>query len=82
MKTNFQEKYYLSTDGYYFKYRPDNNNREVIRATLFNLKNEKVDDIRVTEGYGVPEKSHHQIINYFEAGIIYRSGPQPKRTDK
>lgn len=69
MKTNFYDKYYLSTDGYYFKYREDNNNPEVTRATLYNSKDERVDDVRVTEGYGLPEKSHHQVINYFEARI-------------
>lgn len=66
---NFQEKYYLSTDGYYFKYREDNNNSEVTRATLYNFKNERVDDVRVTEGYGMPEKTHHQVINHFEARL-------------
>jgi len=69
MKTNFQDKYHLSTDGYYFKYRLDNNNQEVTRATLYNLRNERVDDVRVSEGYGLPEKSHHQIINHFEARL-------------
>jgi len=69
MKINFYDKWYLSTDGYYFKYREDNNNSEVIRATLYNLKNERVDDFRVTEGYGLPEKSHHQVINYFETRL-------------
>lgn len=69
MKTNFTDKFYLSTDGYYFKYREDNNNPEVIRATLYNLKNERVDDVRVSEGYGLPEKSHHQIINHFEVRL-------------
>lgn len=69
MITNFQDKYYLSTDGYYFKYREDNNNSEIKRATLYNLKNEKIDDVRVSEGYGIPKKSHHQVINHFEARI-------------
>lgn len=67
MKNNFYDKYYLSTEGYYFKYRQDNNNPEVMRATLYNTKDERVDDVRVTEGYGLPEKTHHDIINYFEA---------------
>jgi len=69
MKTNFYEKYHLSTDGYYFKYREDNNNSEVTRATLYNSKNERVDDVRVTEGYGLVELSHHQVINYFEVRL-------------
>ena len=69
MNTNFEDKFHLSTDGYYFKYRPDNNNSQIIRATLFNLKNERVDDMRVSEGYGLSEKTHHQIINYFESRL-------------
>lgn len=69
MKTNFNDKFYLSTDGYYFKYRADNNDSKVTRATLYNSKDERVDDVRVTEGYGLPEKSHHQVINYFEARL-------------
>jgi hypothetical protein len=69
MKTNFNDKYYLSTDGYYFQYRLDDNNTSVTRATLYNLKNEKVDDVRVSEGYGLPEMSHHQVINYFEGRL-------------
>ena len=69
MKANFYNKYHLSTDGYYFKYRLDNNNPEVTRATLYNLKNERVDDVRVSEGYGLTEMSHHQIINYFEGRL-------------
>lgn len=69
MENNFYQKYHLSTDGYYFKYRHDNNNPEVVRATLYNLKDERVDDVRKTEGWGQPEKSHHDIINYFEARL-------------
>lgn len=69
MEINFYQKHYLSTDGYYFKYREDNNNSEIIRGTLYNFKNERVDDVRKTEGYGIPEKSHHDIIKYFEARL-------------
>jgi hypothetical protein len=69
MKANFQDKYYLSTDGYYFKYREDNNDSQVTRATLYNSRNERVDDVRVSEGYGFPEKTHSQVINYFEARL-------------
>ena len=42
---------------------------EVIRATLYNSKNIFIDDVRVSEGYGLPEKTHHQVINHFEARI-------------
>lgn len=64
------EKYWLSTEGYYFIYRPDNNDPSIKRATLYKEKNnERVDDVRVSEGYGRPEKSHHDVINYFEARI-------------
>jgi len=70
MENNFYQKYHLSTDGYYFKYRHDNNNPKVVRATLYNLQDERVDDVRKTEGYGLPEQSHHDIINYFEARLL------------
>jgi len=66
---DLMEKYHLSTGGYYFKYRHDNNNAKVLRATLYNTKDERVDDVRKTEGYGLVEKSHHDIINYFEARL-------------
>ena len=69
MEINFFDKYYLSTDGYYFKYRRDNNDQNVIRATLYNYKDERVDDVRKSSGYGIPEKTHHQIINHFEAKL-------------
>jgi hypothetical protein len=63
-------KYHLSTDGYYFKYRPDNNDPSIKRATLYRTTNhERVDDVRVSAGYDQPEKTHHQVINYFEARI-------------
>jgi hypothetical protein len=66
---DFNQQFYLSTEEYYFKYRYDNNSEEIIRATLYNLKGDKVDDVRVSEGYGMPKKSHHDIINYFEARL-------------
>lgn len=69
MRYNFSEQYWLSTEGYYFQYRTDRNDRNIIRATLYNLKKEVVDDVRVSEGYGKPEKSQHDVINYFEARI-------------
>lgn len=73
MENNFHKKYHLSTDGYFFKYRHDKNNPEVVRATLYNLSDERVDDVRKTEGYGLPEKSHNDIINYFEARLSIRA---------
>jgi hypothetical protein len=64
------DKFYLSTEGYYFEYRPDNNDRNIKRATLYRVgTNERVDDVRVSAGYGQPAKDHHQIINYFEARL-------------
>lgn len=70
MEKNISDKYYLSTEGYYFMYRHDKNDKSIWRATLYRDKtNERVDDVRVSEGYGIPEKSHHGIINYFEAKI-------------
>ena len=68
---NFYDRSYLSTDGYYFQYRPDRYNNDIIRATLYKRANhEPVDDVRVSEGYGFPEKTHTDIINYFEARLL------------
>jgi hypothetical protein len=70
MERNIFDKYHLSTDGYYFMYRHDKNDSSIWRATLYRDKtNETVDDVRVSEGYGFPEKTHHSVINYFEARI-------------
>jgi len=70
METNIFDKYYLSTEGYYFMYRHDRNDKSILRATLYSENDGKpVDDIRVSEGYGQPEKTHHQVINNFEAKI-------------
>lgn len=64
------EKYYLSTEGYYFIFRPDKYDQSIKRATLYReSKNEIVDDVRVSAGYGLPEKSIREVINYFEARI-------------
>lgn len=70
MERNEFDKYYLSTEGYYFKYRTDKYDNKIWRATLYKEKNnERVDDVRVSEGYGLPEKTHHNVINYFEARL-------------
>lgn len=62
--------YHLSTEGYYFKYRPDNNDNKIIRATLYRTRtHERVADVRVSEGYGLKEKSHFDVINYFEVFV-------------
>jgi hypothetical protein len=73
MSHDFNQEYHLSTDGYYFKYRSDRHDKSIVRATLFRTKNhEIVDDVRVSAGYGLPEKSHHDIINYFEARLTLK----------
>ena len=68
---NIFDKYHLSTEGYYFMYRKDKNDNKIWRATLYRTSNnEKVDDVRVsTHELGVKEKSHHDVINHFEARI-------------
>jgi 23S rRNA-/tRNA-specific pseudouridylate synthase len=64
------EKYWLSTEGLYFMYREDRYDPLAIRATLYAEKdNQQIDDVRVSAGYGLPAKTHHQVINYFEARI-------------
>ena len=70
METNHFDKYYLSTEGYYFMYRSDKNDPSIERVTLYRIyDNSIVDDARVSEGYGRLAKSHHDVINYFEARI-------------
>ncbi len=74
MERNIFEKYGLSTEGYYFMYRRDNNDALIWRATLYKTSNnEIIDDVRVSEGYGLPEKSHHNVINYFEARLFLKN---------
>jgi len=70
MEISFGEKFYLSTDGYYFMYRHDKNDFSIVRASLYNLKNEKIDDVRVSAGYGISELSHTDLINHFEARLF------------
>lgn len=67
---NIYEKYHLSTEGYYFKYRHDIYDYEIIRATLFDRHGRRVDDVRVSKGHGWEEKSRHDVINHFEAGLL------------
>jgi hypothetical protein len=61
--------FWLSTEGFYFKYRKDRLDPEIKRATLFNERDEKVYDLRVSAGYGMPGKDHVTVINYFETMI-------------
>ena len=81
---NHFTKFHLSTEGYYFKYRLDDYNPNVTRATLYNQKDQRVDDVRVSAGYGQPEKSHTDVVNHFEArlelGLIQPTPLQPKKT--
>ena len=67
-----EDKYWLSTEGYYFVFREDRNDPRIKRATLFSTNPNRmvaVDDVRVSEGYGLPVKSIHAVINYFEARL-------------
>ena len=65
------DKYYLSTEGYYFMYRHDKNDPSIWRVSLYSDRtNERVDDLRVSEGYGIPEQTHHGVINHFEARLF------------
>jgi hypothetical protein len=64
------DRFFLSTDGYYFMYRPDNNDRTIKRATLYSSStHNRIDDVRVSAGWGLPEKTHHDIINHFESNL-------------
>lgn len=67
---NFFKKYHLSTEGYYFIYRPDKYDREIVRATLYKTgTNDVVSDTWVTNKYGLPNRTHFNIINLFEAEV-------------
>jgi hypothetical protein len=82
--TGLKIKHHLSTAGYYFQYRQDRNDPLLIRASLFttkyhpaghdDVKNDdghlRVDDVAVSPGYGMPAKSHTDVINYFESRIL------------
>lgn len=74
----YGERFHLSTEGYYFEYRPDNNDPKIKRATLYETKTDKrVDDVRVSshDDFGINAKSHHDIINYFEARLFLKRYP-------
>lgn len=71
MNKSVFDKFYLSTEGYYFMYRHDKYDNVIMRATLFNSKtSERVDDVRVSDGYGLIEKTHTDVIDYFEARLL------------
>lgn len=60
------EKFYLSTEPYWFFYRLDKYSRHQVRATLYHGVR-KVDDVGVTTPYD--NREHHDVINYFEARL-------------
>jgi len=70
MEINTFIKYHLSTDGFYFKYRFDKYDKQLVRATLFNNKNEIVDDKRVCFENEMTQKEHFKTINFFEARLL------------
>lgn len=70
MKHELHKRFHLSSDGFFFEYRQDRYDATVIRAKLFRSGElEPIADVRVSEGYGQPEKSHHDVINHFEGRI-------------
>lgn len=75
MKAKQTQQFYLSTEGYYFIYRQDKYDPLITRATLFNIVGNKVDDIRVSAGYGQKEKTHFDVINEFESKITLNKYP-------
>jgi len=58
------ERYYLGDGEHYFIYRRDKYNNDIIRATLYNEKNERIDDINTTD------MTHFQVINRFEVRVM------------
>jgi hypothetical protein len=67
-QTDYFNTYSLSTDGYTFKYRPDKYDSDCIRADLYKGEN-LVSSVRVSAGYGLPHRPHHNVINFFESEI-------------
>ena len=66
-------RFWLSTEGYYFEYRPDRNDANLKRATLYEEKTGAiVDDICVSENWGLPAKDHFAVINHFEAKLFLK----------
>ncbi|MCA0447662.1 MAG: hypothetical protein LCH54_15680 [Bacteroidetes bacterium] len=63
------KKYYLSTDGYYFVYRHDKYQITAYRVELFDKSEKVVDSIKLCVDE-VNDKTHHQIIEKFEARIL------------
>ncbi len=69
MEQELNRKYHLSTDGYYFKYRPDKYNHEALRADLFDTKDNQLESITVKNSdYGI-NLSHTDVINKFEVMV-------------
>lgn len=66
MKTN--TTYYLSTDGYNFKYRPDRYDPTTIHVEMFKEGNLVHKQIAHSELHKV-SFDHHQVINQLEAKI-------------
>lgn len=68
------EKFHLSTEGYYFVYRPDKYDNTLKRATLYEIKTGKaVNDVRVSaHELGMKAKSHFDVINYFESELFLK----------
>ncbi len=75
MKTNnyqyqFYDKFYLSTEGYYFIYRLDKYNPFIIRAVLWSIqKNKEVSSIKVSIEDNI-EATHTDVINHFESELF------------
>jgi hypothetical protein len=72
LKHDEETKYHLSTEGYYFKYRR-RTKPNIIQAFLYKSDNKIVDEVVVSQWpeMGInKEKSHHDVINFFEARLF------------
>lgn len=68
---DFSKKYSLSTEGYYFSYRNDKYDNQLVRATLYGTKdNIRVDDVRVNNRDELKDLTHTGVIDYFEARLL------------
>jgi hypothetical protein len=78
MEWVYFQKYWLSTEGYYFQYRPDKYDSFIDRATLYDIRNNIIDDVRVTGGRNDgADLTHFNVINHFEARL--QMGIIPKK---
>lgn len=69
MDFELDKTYWLSTDGFTFRYRKDRYNPMTVHVELFKNGDVVHKQMAKSADYGV-SKSHHEIINELEAKIL------------